>query len=213
MLSDRLHGRDPGRHSQVSNTVRFGASAIPPDGGGDVLGLWFRANEGATVRAKGLNDPHNRGVQDIPIAVEDVEAAEAALAEVEDRDPVAEYPTPSPNWRRTWTEGVPFLDDPPEGRKRIHTATAIEARTSKPRRTVRTRGHFPKDEAAAKSIYLDLSSADCDLSGVDLVRATVAGREKPARHHVRRPLSNGVIEAPAHRIQDSLWICRNFANT
>ncbi|MBC6408505.1 MAG: transposase [Rhodobacteraceae bacterium] len=84
----------------------------------------------------------------------DVEAAEAALTEVEDRDPVTKYPAPSPNWRRAWTEGIPFLDDPPEGRKRIHTATAIEAQTSKPRRAVRTRGHFPSDGAAAKSIYL-----------------------------------------------------------
>ena len=36
MLSDRLHGRDPGRHSQVSNTTGFDASAILPDGTGDV---------------------------------------------------------------------------------------------------------------------------------------------------------------------------------
>jgi len=56
--------------------------------------------------------------------------------------------------QRAWTEVIPFLDDPPEGRKRINIATAIEARTSKPRRAVRTRGHFPSDEAAAKSIYL-----------------------------------------------------------
>jgi len=51
---------------------------------------------------------------------------------------------------------------------------------------------------------IDLSRADCDLSGVEAGHATVAGREKPARHHVRRPLPNGVIEAPAHRIQDNL---------
>jgi len=49
----------------------FVASAILPDGSGDVLGLWFRVNEGATVRAKGLNAPRNRSVQDIPIAVVD----------------------------------------------------------------------------------------------------------------------------------------------
>ena len=154
MLSDRLHGRDPGRYSQVSNTAWFFASAILPDGSGDVLGLWFQANEGATVRAKGLNDLRNRSVQDILIAVVDAEAAEAVLTEVEDHDPVAKYPAPAPNWRRAWTGGIPFLDDPPEGRKRIHTATVIEAQTSKPRRAVRTRGHFPSDAAAAKSIYL-----------------------------------------------------------
>jgi len=154
MLSDRLNGRDPGRHSQVSNTALFGASAILPDGTGDVLGLRFRANEGATVRAKGLNDLRNCSIQDIPIAAVDAEAAEAAPVEVEDRDLVAKYPVPAPNWRLAWTGGIPFLDDSPEGRKPIHTATVIEARTSKPRRAVRTRGHFPSDAAAAKSIYL-----------------------------------------------------------
>ena len=85
----------------------------------------------------------------------DAEAAEAAPVEVEDRDPVAKYPAPAANRRRDWTEGVPFLDDPPDGRKPIHTATEIEARTSKLRRAVRTRGHFPSDEAAAKSIYIE----------------------------------------------------------
>ncbi|MBC6408582.1 MAG: transposase [Rhodobacteraceae bacterium] len=75
-----------------------------------------------------------------------------APVEVEDHDPVAKYP--AANWRRARTEGIPFLDDPPEGRKPIHTATAIEARTSKRRRAVRTRGHFPNGAAAAKSIYL-----------------------------------------------------------
>jgi len=50
------------------------------------LGLRFRANEGATVRAKGLNDLRNRSVQDISIAVVDAEAAEAAPVEVEDHD-------------------------------------------------------------------------------------------------------------------------------
>ena len=37
MLSGRLHGRDPGRYSQMSNTAVFGASAILPDGTEDVL--------------------------------------------------------------------------------------------------------------------------------------------------------------------------------
>jgi len=37
MLSGRLHGRDPGRYSQMSNTAGFGASAILPDGTEDVL--------------------------------------------------------------------------------------------------------------------------------------------------------------------------------
>jgi len=117
MLSGCLHGRDPGRYSQVSNTAVLFASAILPDGIGDVLGLRFRANEGATVQAKDLNVLRNRGVQDILITVEDAKAAEAAPVEIEDRNLAAKYPAPAPNWRRAWTEGGPFLDDPPEGCK------------------------------------------------------------------------------------------------
>jgi len=33
----------------------------------------------------------------------------------------------------------------------------------------------------------------------------VAGRKKPARHRVRRPLPNGAVEAPAHGIQNSFF--------
>jgi len=207
ILSGRLHGPDPGRHSQVSNTALFGASAILPDGTGDVLGLWFQANEGATVRAKGLNDLRNRSIQDIPIAAVDAEAAEAAPVEVEDRDLVAKYPAPAPNWRRARTEGIPFLDDPPEGRKPIHTATAIEAQTSKPPRGGSDPGTLPERRGRSE---IDLSRADCDLSEVGAARAIVAGREKPARHHVRRPLPNGVTKVPAHRIQtvSQLWFPR-----
>ena len=48
----------------------------------------------------------------------------------------------------------------PEGVRRIiYTTNAIEALNSKPRRAVRTRGHFPSDEAAAKLLYFVLNHA------------------------------------------------------
>ena len=54
---------------------------------------------------------------------------------------------------------IPFLDYPPEVRRLIYTTNAIEALNSKIRRAVRTRGHFPSDEAAAKLIYLALKAS------------------------------------------------------
>ena len=42
------------------------ASAILPDGSGDVLGLWFRANESTTVRAKDLNALRNAAPRTSP---------------------------------------------------------------------------------------------------------------------------------------------------
>ena len=44
-------------------------------------------------------------------------------------------------------------------RRMIYTTNAIEALNSKLRRAVRTRGHFPGDEAAMKLLYLVLNHA------------------------------------------------------
>ena len=88
----------------------------------------------------------------------DAEAAEDALAEFEQSDLAARYPAIVPSWRRAWNEVIPFLDYPPEVRRLIYTTNAIEALNSKIRRAVRTRGHFPSDEAAAKLIYLALNA-------------------------------------------------------
>ena len=88
----------------------------------------------------------------------DAEAAEAALSEFEASDLAARYPAIAPSWRRAWSEVIPFLDYPPEVRRLIYTTNAIEALNSKIRRAVRTRGHFPSDDAAAKLIYLALNA-------------------------------------------------------
>ena len=105
----------------------------------------------------------------------DAEAAEAALTEFEGSDLAARYPAIAPSWRRAWNEVIPFLNYPPEVRRLIYTTNApshrlqandcratIEALNSKIRRAVRTRGHFPSDEAAAKLIYLALNATSLE---------------------------------------------------
>ena len=92
----------------------------------------------------------------------DADAAELALAEFEDSDLAKRYPAIAPSWRRAWNEVIPFLDYPPEVRKLIYTTNAIEALNSKIRRAVRTRGHFPSDDAAAKLIYLALNATSTE---------------------------------------------------
>ena len=44
-------------------------------------------------------------------------------------------------------------------RRTIYTTNAIESLNAKLRRAVRTRGHFPTDEAAMKLLYLVLRQA------------------------------------------------------
>ena len=92
----------------------------------------------------------------------DAAAAEAALTEFEASDLSKRYPAIAPSWRRAWNEVIPFLDYPPEVRRLIYTTNAIEALNSKIRRAVRTRGHFPSDEAAAKLIYLALNATSAE---------------------------------------------------
>jgi putative transposase len=69
------------------------------------------------------------------------------------------YPAIAQSWRRNWEHVVPFFAFPESVRRIIYTTNAIEALNSKLRRAVRTRGHFPNDDAALKLLYLVLNHA------------------------------------------------------
>jgi putative transposase len=69
------------------------------------------------------------------------------------------YPAIAQSWRRNWEHVVPFFAFPEAVRRIIYTTNAIEALNSKLRRAVRTRGHFPNDDAAMKLLYLVLNHA------------------------------------------------------
>ena len=69
------------------------------------------------------------------------------------------YPAIAQSWRRNWQHVVPFFAFPESVRRMIYTTNAIEALNSKLRRAVRTRGHFPNDDAALKLLYLVLNHA------------------------------------------------------
>ncbi len=60
------------------------------------------------------------------------------------------------SWRRVWDQVIPFLAYPLEIRKIIYTTNAIESLHMQLRKVLKTRGHFPSDEAATKLIYLAL---------------------------------------------------------
>ena len=64
------------------------------------------------------------------------------------------YPSIAPSWRRAWQEVIPFFAFPPAVRKIIYTTNAIESLNRVIRKTTKTRGSFPTDEAATKLIYL-----------------------------------------------------------
>jgi putative transposase len=95
-------------------------------------------------------------------AVYRAETPQASLAALEafEQGPWGRrYPAIAQSWRRHWDQVIPFFAFP-EGVRRIsYTTNAIEALNSKLRRAVRTRGHFPGDDAAMKLLYLVLHTA------------------------------------------------------
>jgi len=57
-------------------------------------------------------------------------------------------------WRNAWDRMIPFFAFPPAVRKVIYTTNAIESVNVQLRKIIKTRGHFPSDEAATKFIWL-----------------------------------------------------------
>jgi putative transposase len=66
------------------------------------------------------------------------------------------FPTVVAAWRRAWTHVIPFFAFPPEVRRIIYTTNALESLHAQLRKIIKTRGHFPTDEAATKLIWLAL---------------------------------------------------------
>jgi putative transposase len=84
---------------------------------------------------------------------------EAALAELDafEAGPWGQkFPTVVAAWRRAWDRVIPFFAFPPAIRKVIYTTNAIESINAQLRKIIKTRGHFPSDDAATKLIWLAL---------------------------------------------------------
>jgi putative transposase len=66
------------------------------------------------------------------------------------------FPTIVAAWRRAWTRVIPFFAFPPEIRRVLYTTNALESVHAQLRKIIKTRGHFPNDDAATKLIWLAL---------------------------------------------------------
>ena len=60
------------------------------------------------------------------------------------------------SWRRALSNVIPFFAFAPAVRRVIYTTNAIESVNARLRKIIKTRGHFPCDEAASKLIWLAL---------------------------------------------------------
>ena len=90
------------------------------------------------------------------------EAAEAELDAFEVGPWGQKFPTVVSAWRRAWDKVIPFFAFPPEVRRVIYTTNAIESVNARLRKIIKTRGHFPSDDAATKLIWLALRNITAD---------------------------------------------------
>ena len=115
----------------VRSKAVYLALGILPNGTREILGLWIEHTEGAKFWLKVFTDLRTRGCQDILIAVTDgLKGMPEALE--------ASYP------RTTLQTCI------------VHLLRALESVHAQLRKIIKTRGHFPNDEAATKLIWLAL---------------------------------------------------------
>jgi putative transposase len=62
-------------------------------------------------------------------------------------------------WDRAWERVIPFLAFPDEIRRIIYTTNSVESLHMQVRKTIKTRGHFPNDDAALRLIWLAIMRA------------------------------------------------------
>jgi transposase-like protein len=87
------------------------------------------------------------------------------------------YPSIAPAWRRAWAEVIPFFAFSAAIRRIIYTANAVESLNRVLRKTLKTKGSFPTEEAATKLIFLAIRNFE---KGGRNVREWVAARNQLA---------------------------------
>ena len=87
------------------------------------------------------------------------DAAAAALSAFDDKWG-QKYPMIADSWRARWEHITPFLALPADLRRAVYTTNSIENLNRQIRKTIKTRGHFPDEQAATKLIYLAILRAE-----------------------------------------------------
>jgi putative transposase len=88
----------------------------------------------------------------------DADAAQDALERFDEKWG-QRFPVITKAWLDAWEHVTPFLAFPDEVRRVIYTTNAIEALNRRLRKAIKTKGHFPNEDAARKLIYLALVNA------------------------------------------------------
>jgi putative transposase len=70
------------------------------------------------------------------------------------------HPAVVASWRRNWERVRPFFAFPRDVRRILYTTNAIESLNYQLRKIIKSKGHFPSDEAASKVLFLALRNAE-----------------------------------------------------
>ncbi len=70
------------------------------------------------------------------------------------------FPMIARSWRANWDQLTGFLAFPLEVRKLIYTTNAIESLNFQLRKVIKSKGHFPSEEAALKLLFLALRNIE-----------------------------------------------------
>jgi putative transposase len=87
------------------------------------------------------------------------DAAETALRAFDEKWG-EKYPMIAGSWRARWDHIVPFLALPADLRRAVYTTNSIENLNRQINKSIKTRGHFPDEQAATKLIYLAILKAE-----------------------------------------------------
>jgi putative transposase len=88
----------------------------------------------------------------------DADAAQDALERFDEKWG-KRFPVITKAWLDAWEHVIPFLAFPDGVRRVIYTTNAIEALNRQLRKALKTKGHFPNEDAARKLIYLAITNA------------------------------------------------------
>lgn len=95
-----------------------------------------------------------------PIYQAATEAAAAEALVAFDERWAGRYPMIGEMWRAHWERFIPFFAFPDAIRRIIYTTNSIEAVNRQLRKIIKTRGHFPTEDAALKLLWLALMRAE-----------------------------------------------------
>jgi putative transposase len=87
------------------------------------------------------------------------DAAHAALAAFDEKWG-QKHPMIAASWRARWEHITPFLALPAELRRAVYTTNSIENLNRQIRKSIKTRGHLPDEQAATKLIYLAIQRSE-----------------------------------------------------